>query len=454
MNKKYNFISFFFVSVIFFVFIFTILREITREVLIEKYNMDNYFVRLVMFDHQELIGEGNESKDSIDTADSYEAINSESENVLYDDSKRKTGLYDVAITNITKYKNKINGVKEKITEHTTERLPGYHYLASMGNYYCSAMQWDYTVLSEYNPVVELEEGYYASLTSPAVVTEGLNVKKADELEELSSYCKDNNIDFTYVIYPRQVSRDDDVSGILDYSNYDNDNLIEELEKRNVDYLDIRPKFEAFGRDKYHDLFFNTDHHWTPEAGMIVAKIMLDYINSKGGKTDSSLLSEDLFEKKIYHNYYMGSTGEKLIGSGIVPDDFSIYYPIYDTSIHYSRPSANIDTIGDFTVMYDYTQLNKNMYGYSDDAYGLYDYGECDLIHIDNMNINNGYKILIIHDSFCDVVIPFMAIGVDKIDEIDLRYYKDGLYDYIEKSKPNVVIVAYGSISGNSFFDFN
>lgn len=55
--------------------------------------------------------------------------------------------------------------------------------------------------------------------------------------------------------------------------------------------------------------------------------------------------------------------------------------------------------------------------------------------------NNG-KILLIHDSFGDCVISFLALGVKYGEALDLRHFTGSVQEYIKQTEPDVVLVLY------------
>ena len=97
----------------------------------------------------------------------------------------------------------------------------------------------------------------------------------------------------------------------------------------------------------------------------------------------------------------------------------------------------------FLLDKDLSLLNKD--NYSKLTYTNYFLGDdWPLLSINNKSNNNkcNKKILIIKDSFSNTYAPFLAIIFDKIDLIDLRYFNGSLKAYIEKTKPDIVMICY------------
>lgn len=94
----------------------------------------------------------------------------------------------------------------------------------------------------------------------------------------------------------------------------------------------------------------------------------------------------------------------------------------------------------------------------DNLYGSYGYGDVALFSVHNENVHDGSRVLIIKESFADVVYPFFAEAVEYLDVIDLRAFSYSLERYIDKTDPDTVIVIYGTQafegeSSDSAFDF-
>lgn len=136
---------------------------------------------------------------------------------------------------------------------------------------------------------------------------------------------------------------------------------------------------------------------------------------------------------------MGSLGKKVTLGYTNAEDLNIYYPKYETQLSVNVKSLDVDVEGDFysTLIYQRVLQERNYYDW--DAYWAYGYGDRALIEIDNLNINSGKKILMIKDSFADTVYPFLSLGVDEIDIIDMRHFTGSLKEYIDESNPNMVI---------------
>ena len=110
----------------------------------------------------------------------------------------------------------------------------------------------------------------------------------------------------------------------------------------------------------------------------------------------------------------------------------LLYPKFSTNIRKMMPCNGMDTTGGFgEVMY---------YVLAYPTYNVYNHGIGDLKIYENQGDNVAdTKILLLTDSYSDVVSPFLACAYSDIDEIDLRLFSGSLQAYIEKNRPDIVI---------------
>ena len=210
---------------------------------------------------------------------------------------------------------------------------------------------------------------------------------------------------------------------------------------------------------HHEAFFRTDHHWRPETGLWASRHILQILrNDYGWNVDPEILNPDRFEHVVYHECFLGSEGYKLTLARAKPDDVTILYPKFQTLLHFHPFDIGIDVSGDFSVTYNMKQAE-----YGNVAYGTYNYGGHQLSKIHNLLNSNHKKLLMIDDSMAYVLIPFLSLGIEYIEEMDLRLFSGSLKSYIKSSMPDIVITAYNSgwpgltraakYPVNKFYDF-
>jgi hypothetical protein len=168
------------------------------------------------------------------------------------------------------------------------------------------------------------------------------------------------------------------------------------------------------------------------------------LNAQYGFTfDVSLADPERYRYTRYQDWFLGSLGKKVTLAQTVPDDFILIRPAFATDFSVRIPELNLSARGDFDVLIDHSQLDIRDY-YTLSPYGAYCYGDRPVITIHNnlSNNNEGKTILLIKDSFAEVVTPFLSMGVEDLHILDLRHFNGSLKSYIEKNRPNIVILMY------------
>lgn len=333
---------------------------------------------------------------------------------------------------------KINIQKSKIEAYTTDKLIGYMKFTELAKSYEALMNWNVNSISEYNNIVELADGYFSGIAEKRDVN-----YSAENTIRLANFCAERNIKFLYANAPAKicVSEDANISGKIDFVNQNADEFLKILENNNINYLDFRKILhdENLG---HHAAFFRTDHHWLPSASLWAARYILNYLKHEY-KYDvkPDILKPENFKVITYPKWFLGSQGKKVTLARAEPDDFDLIYPKFKTSIRYENFMDSTDVSGDFSLMYDMKYFNKVNY-YEDNVYASYPLGFAE--RKTNNLAENNLKILFLHDSFGDTVIPFLTLAVKQLDILDLRVFTGSVKSYIKQHTPDCVIVLYNS----------
>lgn len=158
------------------------------------------------------------------------------------------------------------------------------------------------------------------------------------------------------------------------------------------------------------------------------------------------LMEVNYTTQTYKDQFLGSYGKRVgtyfMWSG--RDDFEIITPKFSTSITDNTLQTANHSFE--TVMFDKTMLNDDYY--SINTYNTYKKPKYHTRTIKNNSDNNGKKVLIIGDSFAQVVVPFFALQNSETHICDVRNNqgllgeKANLQSYIEEHSLDYVIVLY------------
>ncbi len=329
--------------------------------------------------------------------------------------------------------------KGKISSLTTDELPYYHNFVETARRYEEFINWNMAPALEYNPVIKRDDDYLLGLTKSMDILDSVK-----STVELADFCAKKGVTFFYVGIPTKTCKyeDADLSGILDFSNQNGDRFLRGLEENHVKYYDLRKILHNEGMN-HHELFFRTDHHWKPEAGLWAAEHILEFLRDDyGWNVKPELLNPENFDSVIYTEWFLGSQGKKLTLAKTKPDNITLFYPKFKTLFNYDVPDLNVNRTGSFDVFYFMEQIEPKDY-YNSDPYHAYMHSDYSLARIRNELSDNDKNILIIRDSFGKVLTPFLALGVNNIHEMDLRQFNGSLRTYINSEKIDAVIITYG-----------
>jgi hypothetical protein len=390
-----------------------LLRVFTINILIEKFHIDNTFTRIVFLNGR--------------PPDAITEIN----NI---DWERLYPFRDSLIININtfdKYLAKIHNVQGPINDYLTEGLLYCTHFVEMAFNCENFYGWKL-----HETVYDIGDGW---LTKVLEKTDNRALTTA--IEELNEYLKKSDIAFLYVQNPYKICRRDSLIGINDFSNENADNLLDELSLNNIPFLDLRENIHEENLD-HHELFYKTDHHWKAETGLWATKIISRELNERFGfEIDLNTFDPSRYRFDVYKNYFLGSLGKKVTLARVDPDDGVLIYPKFDTNVSLQIPTRNINATGAFDIFYWQDQINEIGY-YNKSFYEAYLYSNNAVTIIHNHLLHDGKKILFIKDSFVVVVAPFVGLGVEHVELLDLRYFTGSVETYIEQHKPDIVIVMY------------
>jgi hypothetical protein len=299
-----------------------------------------------------------------------------------------------------------------------------------------------------NAVYRLNNGYLSTVN---LTPQPLIPQFADNLIALNNKLKDRKINLLFIQAPVKISKFDNQLpvDIREYSNEDCDLFLKLIDKADIDNIDLRQVIHDEKLEHYN-MFFKTDLHWKPEAGLWAAGKVSEYLNKNYGfEIDNLLYNPDNYNYEIYKECMLGSQGRRvgIIFAGL--DDLTVITPKFVTHFFQKKVSwGPVISIGNFQETFIDLRLihPSNLYIYS--GYDTYTDINLPVSTIQN-NIKNDKRILLIRDSFALVFAPFMALGCSTLDAIQLGEYTGGsLIDYIDQTKPDLVIFLYTNSYGN------
>lgn len=349
-------------------------------------------------------------------------------------------------TLVQKYISFLSMLKEYIEKGTSSNLYGYEKMVELSYLYDDLLSYKIVSNSSKNSRIVIDKEYLSTISNK------FNISScASELINLNSYLQSLNINLLYVQAPSKISSTQEYSKIYkDYNNENVDDLLKSIDGK-VTYLDLRKNILNENLNNL-ELFFKTDHHWLPETGLWATKLISEFLNNK---YDMNLKVENVessrYNYKVYPNMFLGSDGRYVSLAKASPENFTLITPKFDTKLNIKIPQKSIDTTGTFDeTLLDWSQLKYANY-YKINQYATYAYGDCQLIEVENKYVNNNKKILILKNSFANVVSPFLALETENVSIIDLRLFNGSLKSYIQEYKPDLVMILY---HGNAVLDPN
>ena len=158
------------------------------------------------------------------------------------------------------------------------------------------------------------------------------------------------------------------------------------------------------------VFYRTDHHWTTLGAYYASCALLEALSFKA--SDAAAFSPEAVCDDFYGTLY-AKAGLR----DILPDTIEKWV-------------ADDGNYG----LYDDDQLA------GDDKYAYFMGGNQPLAVIQTGH--EGPRLLLVRDSYADSEVPFLLGAFSEIHMADLRYYKDGLVDYIAGNGIDCVVISY------------
>jgi hypothetical protein len=189
--------------------------------------------------------------------------------------------------------------------------------------------------------------------------------------------------------------------------------------KDVNWIDLS---QAFSGDQ---VFYRTDHHWSTIGAYQGYTALMQAMNGTSVKLDPNDLKEvstDFFGTS-YSSAGAGWVSPDTIHTWIEEGTFDV------TWYHDGAPKPG--------KLYDTSKLEVK------DKYSMFLGGNQPLCVIKNQQIESG-KLLVIRDSYCDSLAPFLGLDYSEVHLWDLRYNRMSLKAYVEQNGITQVLVLYSN----------
>lgn len=219
---------------------------------------------------------------------------------------------------------------------------------------------------------------------------------------------------------------------------------------NINTIDFRIVMKKSGLE-YDDLFFKTDHHWTPQAAFISFQYLVNELKKDGYDLDITGEYTDINNYNIenYEECWLGTHGIKTGASYIEKlESIKIISPKFKTDFEYSyRYSGDKYTIKE-EGSFDETLLNReHIYEqqrndfYEGSAYSAYLNGVCEYDRIINKKNPDGPKVLFIRDSYTSPLASFFANLCSEVEMIWAKEYSGSIEELVENGDYDFVFIS-------------
>lgn len=198
----------------------------------------------------------------------------------------------------------------------------------------------------------------------------------------------------------------------------------ELKKNGVGFVDLRSRFKKADSQ----LYYKTDHHWTTQGAWTAYEELCRSLKIKPAE-------ESDYEVESYDNFY--GTTYSTSGFWLTPPD---KIEVWNNSNH--KPGDIRLTITEGKESKNYDSLYFKNHLDEDDKYPVFIDGNHALETIKNKNVKRG-RVLVVKDSFCHSLAPFLADSFRTVTLVDMRYYKNSVSELVKSGKYDRVLVIYG-----------
>ena len=310
-------------------------------------------------------------------------------------------------------------------------------------------------------VVRLENGLL-TFSDPDGEETDLTVR-AEELTEFAQRVKkEYRTPLLYVQAPSKLSVSTLPEGLADYTEAEADQFLALLEEAGVETLDLRPAFREAAEkdpDKAAELFFQTDHHWTPAGAFLGYQVLCEKLEKRYRfQIDEELTDPDFFNKYSFGEVFLGSQGRRVGAAYAGLDDLEIWSPKKPTHFTYSVPIIGVKREGPFVTSLLFPERLAEVDLYNDNPYAIYAGGDYLLSRAVNLDLPKGRRVLVLRDSFGCGLTPFLSLCCGEVMAMDPRQFngnQDIMMHYIDWLEPDLIIVlnTTGSLRVDNLFPY-
>ena len=228
---------------------------------------------------------------------------------------------------------KANAIKQDIEKYTNERYFGTSLIKEIRQRYQKYMIGSMVYARNDNDEFDLCNGYTWKATNPVE-----NDIVDERILQVANYSNEHNVNYLLVQIPSRISYSgkEVPLGANEYTNFNLDKKSEVLTEQRFNYYDMR-------MDMYHegwnpqDGYFATDPHWTPESGLLAARLIASYLNDNYDYSfDLTLFDKSNYVKEVYE---LNSLENK--------EEVIIYFPKFTNKMTFCNFEGGYEYSGSF-----------------------------------------------------------------------------------------------------------
>lgn len=189
----------------------------------------------------------------------------------------------------------------------------------------------------------------------------------------------------------------------------------------VKYVDA---YSLLAAHKNEDIYLRTDHHWAPLGAYFGAKALAE---------TAGVPFEDLanYERRVVRNYVGTMYGySKDIAVKNAPEDFVYFLP---RNLNYTTTYITYKLNEDYQVVSQSAPYKGSFFHHFKDgapgAYYTFMGGDCRLVKVET-GIKSNRKLLIVKDSYGNLVPGYLFHSFSEIHVVDFRYFKNNMKQYV------------------------
>ena len=248
------------------------------------------------------------------------------------------------------------------------------------------------------------------------------VKLSNNINAINQFSKKYDKSVSVMIVPNsyEIYNEDLPRGLY---QIEQEKIIKDLYS-NLIYSNNINLLDKFKNEKNNYIYYKTDHHWTTYGAYLA---YCSFIESIG-------------MKPINLNYYNSNEINGFYGSYFskakpfnISSDIIKYYDFEDLEMNILGGEV-------YNSIYDFSKINSR------DKYSMFIRGNNALTIINNKNLKNGKKILVIKDSFANSLVPFLTQNFEEVHIIDLRSFNIKISNYMEENDFDNILVLYNFIN--------